>query len=212
MFITTICKSFQGLSLTAWLLLVVICSTNTSAAPRRPSIRKFDDVKAIVNAHFRNVPDFQQGDLITRSTTQQLLARLKQFGWQVQDANDILELTLEDSDFLVKTFKSSKGRSFLKTISGYPEGIDRVDRMARMPHGKADVHDLVYKIPNGTDWIKSMTTQKNGLNVSNRLAQTANGKNFNKPTGRLYLVEDLLKRLQVSFEQTQTKTVKNRTQ
>jgi hypothetical protein len=211
MFRSTIRNCFNDVSIVGGLLLISLCSTSSVADQRRPSIRNFEDVKAIVGAHFKSVPEFKQGDLITRSATQQLFQRLKQFGWQVQDEKDIIELTLEDGDFLVKTFKSSKGREFLKTISGYPEGLDRVDRLARMPQGQSNVHDLVYKIPNGTDWIKSMTSQANGRDLSNRLAQTQNGKDFNKPTGRLYSVEDLVKRLQTSFEQMQTKTVRNRT-
>lgn len=194
-----------------FLIIALVGSNAVTAHQRRPPIRNFEDVKAIVAAHFRSVPKFQKGDLISRSAAQQLFQRLKQFGWQVQDEKEILSLTLEDNDFLIKTFKSSKGRSFLKTISGYPEGIDRVDRLSRMPNGKKNVYDLVHKIPNGSDWIKSLTSQSNGQKVSSRLAETPHGKGFDKPTGRLYFIDDLVERLQISFEKAKTRTVNNRT-
>ncbi|MCA9217881.1 MAG: hypothetical protein KDB27_32650 [Planctomycetales bacterium] len=192
-------------------MAIAFASPIAGTAYGQRKIQSFKDVETIVSAHFQSIKDFERGDLITQSQVQQLFARLHQFGWQVADQKEITDSVLGDGDFLVKTFKTPKGRTFLKTISGYKDGIDRVDRMSRMPNGQKNVADLVYKIPNGTDWIKSMTSQKNGQQLSRRMAQTRHGKDFNKPTGKIYQLDKLVKRLSESYAEAQTRTVINRT-
>ena len=186
------------------------CLDQADAQRRSRKIRNFKDVKAITIAHFSDIKGFEEGDLITQDMTIRLFQRLERFGWRVSDAREIVESTLASGDFLVKTFKTAKGRSFLKTISRQKEGIDRADRMSRMPNGKKNISDLVHKIPNGADLIVSLASKKNGRQVSQRMAGTRHGKDFNKPTGRLYPVDHLIDRLQVSFEKMQTRTIHNR--
>jgi len=183
-------------------------STEVIAQANVSKIRSFNDVKAIAHAHFKSEKGFKEGDLITQSMTIRLFQRLEKFGWRVSDAREVVELTLPDGDFLVKTFKTSKGRAFLAKIARHPEAIDRADRMVRMPNGKKNITDLVQKIPNGADLIVSLASKKNGQQVSKRMAGTKHGRNFNKPTGRFYQLENLVERLQISYEKAQTQTVR----
>ena len=86
----------------------------------------------------------------------------------------------------------------MRQISGYPAGFDRVDRLARMPQGRANVAQMI-KLPDGYKMIEAMTTTSRGRKLGQRLSNAPQGKDFNKPTGRFYTEAALVARLKVSF-------------
>jgi hypothetical protein len=154
-----------------------------------------EELNRFVQHHFATQAGFQEGDLITREATQALLVKLQEKGWQVKDEDELLERLLPEGDFLVKQLQDTKGREFLRKIQKYPGGVDRLDRLARMPQGKNNVNDLIRKVPNGADWIQAMTTTKEGKRLGKSLSNTRSGKNFNQTTGKIYFVPQLAQEL-----------------
>ncbi|MBJ42739.1 MAG: hypothetical protein CMJ80_05565 [Planctomycetaceae bacterium] len=134
---------------------------------------------------------YQPDGLVTQGPTRQALAAFKQKGWQVQDAPELLKRVLPDNDFVAKQFRDEKGRAFLRKIENLPGGIDRVDRLSRIPEGRASVKALIHKVPNGAEWIQAMTTTRRGEILGERLSNAPTGHQFNSPTGRIYLLHDL---------------------
>ncbi len=134
---------------------------------------------------------YQAGGLVTQGPTRKALVALKKKGWAIQDESELLKRILSDNDFIAKQFRDEKGMEFLKKIENLPGGIDRVDRLSRMPQGHANVNGLIRKIPNGAEWIQGMTTTQRGEILGERLSNAPTGHDFNSPTGRIYLLNDL---------------------
>lgn len=162
-----------------------------SAAPQVPG----GEVQAFVTAHLSAGTDYQPGDLISRSVVEQLFQRMAKKGWVVDDPDAVLERVLADDDVVVRQLRTKKGRAFWQEIRHLPGGIDRLDRIARMPQGKANVRDLIQKIPNGSSWIEGLTTTRRGERTGTQLSQSRSGRDFNQPTGRIYTADALLEAL-----------------
>jgi hypothetical protein len=154
-----------------------------------------DQLQALVLQHFASLPDYEAGDLITQSATAKLFQKMEQQGWMVADGSELLERVLPEDDILVQQMRTKKGRKFWSKICTLPGGIDRLDRLARMPQGEANVRDLIQKIPDGDKWIEGMTTTRRGQRMGERLSRSPGNRDFNKPTKRIYTAEILLQEL-----------------
>ena len=64
---------------------------------------------------------------------------------------------------------------------------------------------MIYKIPDGDQWIKGMTTTERGRRLGNNISRWQRD-DFNKKTGRLYTVDQLLPELTKIVEIPQTTT------
>ncbi|MDY0165484.1 MAG: hypothetical protein RBS80_03015 [Thermoguttaceae bacterium] len=156
-------------------------------------------VKSTVQQHFAAIPDFEKGDLITQDQVAAVLAQLEAAGWKVADGPQILSQCLTAKDFLAVQLRSSKqGLVFMRTVSAMPMAYDRLDRLALLPNGKRTIHDMIHK-PGGAEMIRYMTTAKGGGELGKMLAHAPSGRDFNKPTGRIYTAEQLLARLETSY-------------
>ena len=194
----------------AFLCVVTFSLTSLNAhAADRNSIKSIKDVQRLTNQYFATLDGYQQGDIITQKHVRNLFKIFGRYGWKVPYQKEVLAKFLPEGHFLPQVLNSDKGREFLGKIKKYPGGVDRVDRISRLPNGQQSVRDLIYKIPNGADWIKGMTTTKGGLALGRSMSKAPKGKDFNKPTGTIYFASDLPKILEALFRQTQTKTVKN---
>jgi hypothetical protein len=194
--LATTCRRVARLgSLAAALLVVGTVTVCYGASPDPLPGPTPQQLQAFVNAHFASQPDYQPGDLITQAATKQLLQKMRQKGWSVDNADEILEQVLPDDDILIQQLQSKKGRVFWEKVQKLPGGIDRLDRLARMPQGQANVRDMIQKIPDGHKWIEAMTTTERGRRLGNRLAKSPTGEDFNEPTGRIYTANVLISRL-----------------
>jgi hypothetical protein len=144
-------------------------------------------------------PGYQAGDLLTVPKVERVLAKLEKIHWKVADGNEILKLVLSESDWMAARFSTPDGKQFMRQIAGMPGGYDRVDRLRRMPRGKSNINDFIEN-PEGFKMIEYMTTTKGGQNLGEQLSEAEDGADFNKPTGRIYTEQDLLKRLKQSYE------------
>jgi len=159
----------------------------------------FADVQRVVQAHFQAKPDYKPGDIIARGDIKPVFSALAQIGFEVADAKAILESVPADNDFLVTSLRSAAGRRFMQQVARYPMSYDRLDRLGRLPHGRQTVRDLI-KGPDGYKMIDYMTTAHGGREMGKMLSKAPKGKDFNAPTGRIYTVDQLLKRLKQSYD------------
>jgi hypothetical protein len=176
---------------------MVLLGTGRAAAERLPS---FDLVKAVVFEHFNEIEDVKEALIVARPEVAGLFPKLKRLGWTVADAGDILDDVLPADAFLVKKLRTKKGAKFSRQIARYPEGYDRLDRFSRLPRGHSLVDDLI-EGPDGYKLIKYMTTAKGGTNLGKQLSNAPLGKDFNKPTGKIYTLRMLLDRLKASYKE-----------
>ncbi len=160
-------------------------------------IPSFAKIQQSVEEYFKEIPNFRKNDLITRDMVEPLLKQLQKLGLPLADASQIVEKVPSKDEFLAVQLSTNQGRQFMRSISKYPDGYDRVDRLSRMPHGEQTVRDLI-RGPDGYKMIEYMTTAKGGRALGDQLSNSPTGKNFNAPTGRLYTVSLLLARLQQS--------------
>ncbi len=159
----------------------------------------WDKSAAIVKSTLATRQGYRPGDLISRSEVQAVLAALKDAGWDVADQSKLLDLVLEDSNFLVRQARTASGTKFLRGVAGDKLPIDRLDRLARMPGGQNLVRTII-SLPNGQDLMGKQPTPGLG-DLTELLPKRANGltpvdKDFDKPTGRIYTEAALLTELQ----------------
>lgn len=188
--------------LLAMAVAATLCATGfgAPASDETRPMPAFSTVKSAVQQHFTAIPDFEKGDLITRDQVEPLLAQLEPLGWKVADRPAILSQTLTPGDFVASELRGSKkGLAFMRAVSGLPAAYDRLDRLARLPRGKQTVHDMIHKT-GGAELIKYLTTAKGGKELGKMLSHAPKGHDFNKPTGRIYTVTDLLDRLEASHK------------
>ncbi len=199
-------RIFVSAGFTAMVLSVTAFATSAATPAAAPAAPEAQQVQAFVVQFFQSSPDYLPGDLITRSATQKLFRKMRSNGWAIDDEKEILDRTLPDDDILVQQFRTKKGRVFWSKIQNLPGGIDRVDRLARMPQGQANVRALIQKVPDGYKWIEGMTTTRRGERLGDRLSKSSTGRNFNKPTDRIYTAEMLAEQLagQVTFGSSST--------
>ncbi len=156
-----------------------------------------------VQQYFANLKGYQQGDLISKGGVEATLAQLKKLGWNVSDRAAILKDTLDDGNVIVKQFQSQAGRKFMRKIKRHPLAFSQLDRVSRQYGGPALVRDIV-RLPDGAKYASPSRARgvpnlldllpKRGGSRAQRIA------GYGKPTGRIYTVASLLKRLQASYQ------------
>lgn len=184
--------------------LVLLASViATSAFAGSNDLPPYSKVEGVVQRHFATLPGHQSGDLISRTQVQPIFRTLDRLGWNVADEAAIVNDTLSDSNYLVQEFRTTKGSEFMRKVSGSPLAYDRLDQIARLPGGKLMVKDFL-RFPNS-----ELTFAENApLDVSrlarleprNKRSGIPTEADLNKPTGRIYTVQDLLARLRKSYD------------
>ncbi|MEM8681009.1 MAG: hypothetical protein AAGF97_16820 [Planctomycetota bacterium] len=152
----------------------------------------FEEVEAYVESQFPTTVNYKPGDLITKSEVAPVLSGLSSIGWNVQRPDLILDLVLDDNDYLVKELRTRKGKKLYDKVAKYPGVLSHLDRMRDMHGGKKTLEVFVQKTPNNADIIKTLVTTKRGKRFAKDVAKYPNGKDFNKPTDRIYRVQELL--------------------
>jgi len=173
--------------------LAVVCLLATcsvlAAAPQK--IPDFDIVASTVHRYFAAQSDFQNNDLIRRSQIEAVLKNVAAAGWKLDNSQQVVELALPDSAFLVRELSSPTGKKFMRKVAVKPGGYLHLDRLSMIPRGERIVRDLI-RDPNGDTLITYLATTKGGHNLSKMMGGVRNGVDLNKPTGRIYTANDLL--------------------
>lgn len=147
----------------------------------------------------------QQGldrtDIISKTNAVAMLDTAAKLGWKIVDREALLKRVLPDNDYLVKELRKKQGRNFVKEIANMPEGLDRVDRMAREPQGKYVINMLVTHV-DGDKMIGYMTGPTSNQRLANLLSAAPPNVDLNKPTGRLYTVDNFVQELKKLYALT----------
>ncbi len=156
--------------------------------PRPP----FADVEKVIREQFKPTYKFHRGDLIVRSQVTAALKAIEAIGWSVPEQEKLMELVLPDSDFLVQQLKTPKGKQLYQQVAGLPGAIDMLDHLRHMKGGQKTFEVLVQK-SRGTDKIiRDMVTTSGGRRLARDITKYENGKDFTKPTHRIYRVQELI--------------------
>lgn len=165
--------------------------------PAKP-LPAFKLVEKTVQAHLASIPKYRNGDLLSQSYVEPIFGQLAKHGWKVADQAAILKLVPGDREMMVTKLRSDPNREFMRGVRRYPDGYDRVDHLSRL----SDANTLLWRLvagPDGYKMIQYLTTTPYGANMGEYLSQAPHGKGFNKPTGRIYTEEQLIKRLKQSY-------------
>jgi hypothetical protein len=179
-------------------LALVSSGQRGDGAEKPKRLPSFAQVKKTVEQHFAEQPDYRRGDIISQSEVASLLGELTRIGFTVPDQKDILEKVPEDDDFLVAILRTDAGRKFMGRMSSCAEGYDRLERLARLPHGEQTIRDLI-RGPGGDEMVQYMTQTPGGKAMGRQLSNAPGGEDFNEATGRIYTAQALLTRLQRSY-------------
>ncbi|MGH7137032.1 MAG: hypothetical protein ACREHD_14930 [Pirellulales bacterium] len=182
-----------------------------SAVEAKPAVTKtkgkavrlptFEAMKAAVSQHFKSTEHYQPGDVLSRGKVEPVLARLAKLGWNVSDRGDILKQLLADDDEMVRALRAPAHREFMQHVGQMPGGYgyDRLDRLARMEDGKIIVNRLMEE-PGGWNLIRIMTETTEAPGMAQAFSMGPGGKDFAKPTGRIYTEAQLIARLKQSYD------------
>lgn len=166
--------------------------------PEQP-LPDFKQVEKTVRRQFAAQPGYVPGDVISTSNVQPVFDHLRRMDWQVIDQRSILSLVPEDRNFLVRQLRTDEGRKFMQQIKALPSAYDRLDRLTTLPNGRQTVVDLI-RATDGYKMVEYMTTTQGGQNLGRQLGHGPRGKDFNKPTGRIYTADMLISRLRSSYD------------
>jgi len=173
-------------------------SASAADAAKNDKLPEFEAVKQTVLRQLKSRKHYRPGDMLSRDDVKTALDAVQQLGWDVDDRTQILADVLPKKDFLVRQLRSRRGLPFMRRLSGTPGTYDRMDRLRRMPFGRRRIRELIHN-PGGYTLILYMVTTSGGRQMGRFLSETPTGRNFNKPTGRIYTENDLLKRLKQSY-------------
>jgi hypothetical protein len=89
----------------------------------------------------------------------------------------------------------------MRRVGGQPGGYSRLDRLSTIAGGQQLIRDLIRQ-KDGDQFIAYLATTSGGHHLGSMAANTRNGVNLNKPTGRIYTTDDLLVALKASYERS----------
>lgn len=165
-----------------------------------PDLPEFKEIEKAVVKTLTKHGKYYENDLIAQSQAAKCFAAVKAIGWDVPDSKKIVREFLADGDYLVKVLSTRKGHEFMRQMSKYPMGYDRLDRLRYVVKGKEAIHQLIHS-KDGYIMIEYMTTTQEGKNMGKLVSNARNGKDFNKATGRLYTGKQLIEKLKGIYEQ-----------
>jgi hypothetical protein len=173
-------------------IALAVYMTGISASAQRTTSAPYDSALAhMVESYFATVDGYEKGDLITRSQIEKAIAKLESAGVKFPDANAIAELGLADDSFVVRELSTADGRRFMRRLAKYPGTYSHLDRLSTIPRGQTLIRQLERQ-KDGDQLIVYLATTKGGQNMGDMMAQARGGVDLNKPTGRIYTVDDLI--------------------
>ncbi len=170
--------------------LAIFMADFTIAAPQ---LQTMDGraVAKVVDEFFASQPDYQRGDLITRSQIEKVVAKLVDSGVPISEPTKITRLGLPDDSFLARELSTPSGKRFMRKVTHHSGGFSHLDRLSTIPRGQEIIRDLVRQ-KDGDKLIEYLATTKGGKNMGSMMGNVRGG-DLNKPTGRIYTTDDLLK-------------------
>jgi hypothetical protein len=199
-----------GFALSALAWTVAPPTVVTAAPPMKtaePSASAADatampDWKTVEDAakkHFRALPNYKPGDILSQGQIKPLVAQLAKQGWKISDQRDLLAQICPDNDFVVEQLRTKNGQKFMRSTGGSAAQYDYLRRLAETKGGNRQVADIL-KLRNGNDVLSALTKSKAGKDISRRLADGPRTQGYDKPTGYIYTEAQVLERLKESYD------------
>lgn len=172
----------------------------------KKAMPSFQAVQATVERHFKARHHYQPGDVLARGDVGPILTALDSLGWKVSDRKDILDQFLPDDYYLVRALRSPNNGPFMRQVGQVPNGYgyDRLDRLSRMGDGEIIVSRLMEE-PGGWNLVDIMSESREGPGMAQAFSMGPGGKDFTKPTGRIYTEQQLIARLKQSYDKATKK-------
>lgn len=169
---------------------------SSSSKSTQQNFPLWEDVEGALKDFFKREPDYQNGDLVTREQAEQFLKLLPALGWSLKDEDEeaLLKKMLPEENFITQEFHTKAGMKFMRKISEYPLGYDRVHRLVGLKGGKDRLKELI-RDPGGYKMIEYMAKSDGGKNLGLQLGDVQGGKDFNSATGFAYTAEAFSGRL-----------------
>lgn len=159
---------------------------------------KFPVFAGAIEEHFDKQRDYRPGDIISQGDVKEVFRMLRGMDWVVADEDKVVADVLPDNDYMVRELRTKRGRVFMADLSKTPAAYDRLERFLRLPMSKRFFQGLL-KGPDGYKMFEYMVTAKGGKVLGEQLSNAPDGHDFNKPTGHIYTVDQLLVRLEKSY-------------
>jgi hypothetical protein len=175
----------------AILFSVIFLMTGEANTAQRPHVATEAAIAKAIEGYFAAQPGYENGDLITRSQIERIVAKVQSVGVKLDEASGIAKRGLADDSFLVRELSTADGRRFMRRIANDKGAYARLDRLSTIPRGQQTVRDLV-RMKDGDRLIEYMATTKGGRNMGGMLSGARGGIDLNKPTGRIYTADDLI--------------------
>jgi len=189
--------------LVAVLFVLLVLQAGLVAAAPRPPAPDMRLVAHTLETYFASLPNYQPGDLITKSQIEQVLTRLDDSGAAVPNPDKIIQRGLDESSFIAKELASPSGQNFMRKLARNPSTFAHLDRLSRIPRGERLIRDLIHE-KDGDKLIEYLATTKGGRNMGRMMANVHNGNDLNKPTGQIYTVADLLAAIKEAYTKPTT--------
>ena len=176
---------------------------SVSGETEEEKLPTWNDVVKAVTSNFDGRRLTGRHDLIARGDVTPLFVVLAKLGWKVEDRDQILNELLPDSHFLVQQLRSQPGQRFIKKVASESLIYDRLDRISQERGGQALIHDLI-RLPDGDRYARQNPGQA-VPNLLDLLPKDASGRtrqirNYGKPTGKIYVRDQFVKRLDASYQ------------
>ena len=183
-------------------LLAAAGSKPTLSATNKPKVMPtFEAVKGAVTGQLKKSRYYQPGDVLSRGDVDAIFNKLAGLGWKVEDRKAILDQLLPDDYYLIRALRSPDNGQFSRQVGQVPNGYgyDRLDRISRMADGQVLVSRIMQE-PGGWNFIDIMTESKEASGMAQAFSMGPGGKDFTKPTGRIYTEQQLIARLKESYD------------
>ena len=191
-----------------WVVVLLCLAGNTLAGATENTkvLPSFSAIQAIVEQHFAERRQFRPGDIICQSDVLSLFPLFEAAGWKVEDRDALIKRMLPASDPLIGILRSANGIKFMGEVSDEKLIYDRLDRIVREPGGQRLLTDIV-KLPDAARYAK-LKTEPGVPDLEDFLPKGRSGKarhvkDYDKPSEKVYTVDDFKKALQKSYSLAQ---------
>ncbi|MDP7020596.1 MAG: hypothetical protein QGG36_32650 [Pirellulaceae bacterium] len=155
-------------------------------------------IEEFVHRYLDGLSDYKKGDLLSQGHVAKMTAHMKKMGWRVREEKRLFKDTLPDSHFLVQQLHTRHGHRFMRNVQRHPQIYSKLERISSAHGGRALVRDLL-KLPDAAKYANP--NRARGVpQMKDFLPKHGNSRqpqirDYNKPTGKIYTEDQLLKRL-----------------
>lgn len=155
-------------------------------------------IEKTIKSTMAQTKDYESGDILSRDEAENAFDALKKLGWEVESRKKLTKRFLPASDEMVRLLRGKRGTKFMRKISTFPGGYDRLDKLRELPDGRQRMKELITQ-PGGHTLIEYLATTRGGKNLGKQLSSRTRG-NFNEPTNRIYTEAGLVATLKQLYE------------